>query len=145
MVTTWIVLLEAESDASEDPIDLAALETLMEMMHTEHVVAIHSPHRYALQLQIDSQSAAAAVFSVTSRWEGMVRRLGLSGWRLQRLELVTPEEFARDLASADGGDSPSSGGTTRSSPSLVLLQGGLGATTHITAMESKPLSPLRAN
>ena len=145
MATTWIVLLEAEGDESRKPMDQATLQEFMATMETEGVIAVHSPHRYALQLQIESDSAAAAVFTVTSRWEAMVRGRGFSDWRLQRLELITPEEFARDLASADGIDLPCLEGNQRTQSPLVLLQGGLGGDCRTTARKRPTRSPLSMN
>jgi len=73
----------------------------MAAMAGDQIVGLHDPYRYAIQWRMVSASPAEALFTATSRWAEAVRDLGLDGWTLERTEVLTLEEFARDRALAE--------------------------------------------
>jgi len=98
---SWFVLLEAAGDPAGTAIDAGTLAEMMELMACEHIVGLHDPFRYAIQLRIAAASPAEALFHASAQWQDAVGRLGLDWWPLQRCEVLTPAEFDRDQTHAD--------------------------------------------
>ena len=94
----WIVLLEATDERGSSVIEVEALRRLMDAVSDGHVTALYNPRRYSLQFRVDSLTAAEALSAAVFRWNEAVTRLGLPGWDLARAEVLTPEEFDRELA-----------------------------------------------
>ena len=100
----WVVLLEATDEHGSSVFDVDDLRRLIDAVADGEqggggdVTALYNPRRYALQLRVAAGTAAEALFSAAARWGDAVRRLQLPVWDLARAEVLTPEEFAREMA-----------------------------------------------
>ncbi|MDQ6727760.1 MAG: PAS domain S-box protein, partial [Actinomycetota bacterium] len=100
MDTEWIVVLEAYDESGTAPIEVAALQRLMQELTDARPAALFDPHRYALQVRLTGGAPAEALFVAAARWKSAVGALGLPAWPLCRAEVLTSSEFDRDLETA---------------------------------------------
>ncbi len=101
MDETWVVLLEAAADEGGGTIARDQLERLFNAVNPgPWGGALHSPHRYALQVTTVGSGPAEALVDVLSRWSDAARRLDLPVWKLVRTEVFTPEELEREYDGA---------------------------------------------
>ena len=109
MAEMWFVLLEAEDDGSGTHVtsdDVARL--LAALRPGPDGRALYCSDRYALQLAVRAEGPGEAVSTSLEKWERAVLRLGLSAWKVVRLEILTEAEYQQDLEQADPQGAPSS-------------------------------------
>ncbi|MGH9279848.1 MAG: hypothetical protein ACRD12_17330, partial [Acidimicrobiales bacterium] len=70
---------------------------LRAMEPNPRALALHSDDRYALQIDVQAATPADALDWVLSRWNLAVSQVRLPAWEVVRTEVLTPEEFERDL------------------------------------------------
>jgi hypothetical protein len=95
--TKWVVVLEAACG-----IDDWSLHQMLEVLSDSQAVALHSPDRYAIKLEIAARAYADALFVASERWRsahGAVRQ-PLS--EVVRAEVVSQQEFERECQMASG-------------------------------------------
>jgi PAS domain S-box-containing protein/diguanylate cyclase (GGDEF)-like protein len=68
-----------------------------------HPAALHSAERCAVRLDVKARSGAEALSWAIVQWQQAAADLGLPEWAIVRAEVLTPEEFQRDLQDADAG------------------------------------------
>lgn len=93
-------MLEACDESGRTTVGMAALQRLMRELRDAQPIALHDPHRYALQVRLAGVHPAEALVDAVARWGEAVARLGLPDWPLCRAEVLTLEEFDRDLETA---------------------------------------------
>ena len=93
----WMVLLEAVPSARTSLIDCDTADALLSALGVEHVGALHRPDRVAVQVSVSAADVAAALTVVLSRWRRAAAHVRLHDWEVVRAEVLTPEEFERDL------------------------------------------------
>ncbi|MGH9279054.1 MAG: PAS domain S-box protein [Acidimicrobiales bacterium] len=99
----WMILVEAAKSAVARAIDENEVERLLRAVDPRPgAAALHCADRYALQVEAEGSTADDALRSALSRWAAAVCRLRLPAWELVRAEVLTPEEFERDLQQIDG-------------------------------------------
>lgn len=99
-VGAWVVILEAIGDVAHPPLTPAVLADLIDALDA-HPRALHTSRRCSLQLLSDAPDQADALEGALGRWNGAMEELRLGGWQVERAEVLTPEEFERDLADDD--------------------------------------------
>lgn len=97
MDARWIVVLEAAGGADAAPFGTDSLRHLLEELGEHDPTVLHDVDRYALQVRIDAETAAEALFFAVARWRHAVRTLGLPVWALARAEVMTVDEYEADL------------------------------------------------
>lgn len=102
----WVVLIEATDEGGDSEIDVDALTNLVGALGDLEVTSLHHPDRYAIQLNVDGPTVADAVAAALSRWSGAVEIVGLRPWDVARVEVLSTQEFARDLELADHPSAP---------------------------------------
>lgn len=93
----WVVLVEATDEKGGSTIELQDVERLVDMLDDATISALYHPHRYGIQLNIDAPTAAEAVTVALGRCTKAAQLAGLPRWDLARVELLSTEEFAREL------------------------------------------------
>jgi hypothetical protein len=91
----WVVILEAAAVASAVLIDSSATETMLRALGDGSTVALHSPDRIALQLNIVESDVEKAFYAAIQRWRRATQPVLPRGWSLVRCEIVTREELDR--------------------------------------------------
>ena len=99
----WMVLIEAADDQTEARMDAAAFRRMMTSWGGPPPTGLYSPSRYALQVSVKASDPQSALVAAVGHWAAARRRAGVPDWPLVRAEIVTPDEFERDLLSADPG------------------------------------------
>ena len=94
---SWVVVLETARRPGSPAIGGTTLDALLDIMACGQIKFLGVRNRYAMQFRVTSQTPADALFVATARWAYGVRTLGLEGWELARMEVVTPEAFDRQL------------------------------------------------
>ena len=97
----WMVLLEAADERARTTIDAAAFRRLVTAWAAAPPGVLYSPSRYALQVAVVAQEPQSALAAAMGLWSDALRRAGLPRWQLVRAEVVTPDEFERDLQAED--------------------------------------------
>src|SRR3954463_15465138 len=109
----WVVVLEADASAPR-AIDERGLQRLLRVLSAMRPVALHSPQRYALQVQLEASSHGEALDRAVAGWRAALSRLGLPAPRLIRAEVLTLDEFDAECSRACGNGaaaaSPAAGG-----------------------------------
>ncbi len=101
MAGHWIVLLEASDPSGDSPIRIHALQRLLAQFSSAQAVGLYNPHRYALQLTVAADDPSSALASALGRWRRAAGELDLPRWTVCRTEVMTGEEFDRDLRLTD--------------------------------------------
>ena len=96
-----MVLLEAADERSRTVIDAAAFRRLVTAWAAAPPGVLYSPSRYALQVAVVARDPQSALAAAMGLWSDALRRAGLPRWQLVRAEIVTPDEFERDLHAED--------------------------------------------
>jgi diguanylate cyclase (GGDEF)-like protein/PAS domain S-box-containing protein len=94
----WVVLLEAAAEYDHETLPPVAVERLMQTLSDHQPTIVCHERRCSVQLQVEAGSGAEALFGASARWRDATRNLGLPLWPLARAEVLTLEEFRRDLA-----------------------------------------------
>ncbi len=97
----WVVVLEVAATSTHQVMRREDLHALLEAMSDHEPSALFHPSRYALQLRVLSASPAAALSSAMSLWTEAVGAVDLPPWGLVRAEVLTHEEFEREVFSLD--------------------------------------------
>lgn len=97
----WMVLLEAADERARAAIDAAAFRRLVTAWAAAPPTVLFSPSRYALQVAVVARDPQSALVAAMGLWSDALRRAGLPKWQLVRAEIVTPDEFERDLQAED--------------------------------------------
>lgn len=96
----WVVLVEAASTSFSGEIDYPTLSRLLEAMEDAEPVALHSVHRYAVQLKVTAENPVEALSSALSRWTEAVHSVGAPAWEAVRAEVMTKAELEHELQMA---------------------------------------------
>lgn len=120
---TWVVVLEATSAPASRGIGRGDVRALIEVLEA-HPAALHSQDRCAFQLPIAASTQAEALYAALSHWDEAFARLELAPWEIVRAEVLTSEEFERDVESfrsslEDGGISSEPGEPEDSAEELI--------------------------
>ena len=122
----WIVLVEATSAPPSDHLEQPTLTRLLEAVQDTEPVALHSRHRYAVQLKVRAGNPADALSSALSRWTEAIQTAGAPIWEVVRAEVMTKAELELELhlAAAEGGtdELPFTAGGSGSEGSAVAEQ-----------------------
>jgi GGDEF domain-containing protein len=100
----WVVILEADARAPDGMLDEFGLRRLLEALPNVCPVGLHSPERYALQVQVVAHGEAEALGLAVAHWRAALEKLGIRNSRLIRAEVLTQEEFQRDCDLAYTGE-----------------------------------------
>ncbi len=98
-VQEWIVLVEVTDERNGSTIAAEDVERLVDVLDDPSVSALYHPQRYAIQLSIDAPSVAEALTSALERLGDAAAACSLPRWDLARVEVLSTEEFARELGS----------------------------------------------
>ena len=98
-----MVLLEAADDRGRTTLGASSFRRLVDSWPPPQPTSLYSPNRYALQVPVQACDPPAALASAMWLWKDVLRRTGLPDWQLVRAEVLTPEEFERDLAAGESG------------------------------------------
>jgi hypothetical protein len=95
----WVVLLEAIPGrrAGAAPMDVETARTLLRAVGGGDGVALQCPDRVAVQLPITALDAATALATAYRRWRTATRIAGAEGWDVVRAEVMTNQEFQREI------------------------------------------------
>ncbi len=93
----WVVVLEAAGE-----IDDRSLHRVLEALADVHPVALHSPDRYAVQMQIAAGGQAEALFVALARCRSALAAAGQPPTEFVRAEVLSGEEFERECRLAYG-------------------------------------------
>lgn len=96
-----MVLLEAADESPGGGIDAVAFRRMVAAWASTPPAALYSATRYALQVSVGGHDPQEALATALGLWSDALGRVGLPAWRLVRAEIMTPEEFERDLATAE--------------------------------------------
>ncbi len=94
---TWVVHLEAASTEQTGPIDIERVSHLLGALGA-HPVGLYAPGRCLVQLEIASHDPMAALGAAHARWNEALHRLECPPWPIVRNEVLTTDEFERELA-----------------------------------------------
>ena len=100
----WIVLLEAVKSPDAGDVDRETLGRLLQAVGHARPVGLHSSSRYAVQLHVPAVGPLEAVAHALSVWSAALGTTGVAPWELVRVEAMTEEELANELAAAGDGD-----------------------------------------
>ena len=75
---------------------MATIRQLMQRLASMHPTTLYSADSYALQVTVTAGSAPEALFIAVAGWRWAESSLQLPAWRLNRAEVITPEEFERE-------------------------------------------------
>jgi GGDEF domain-containing protein len=97
----WIVLLEAEAGRRDSPLDRSEFGRLVASWAGAVPVTLCSGRRCAVQVPVVASGPQSALAGALRWWHDAVRLSDLPRWELVRVEVVTRDELARELAAAD--------------------------------------------
>lgn len=105
--TAWVIVLESSARLAGGDMDEHLLRRLLEGLGDLQPVGLHSPDRYAVQLQIQAQTHTDALVLAVAHWRTEVQRLIGGDPPLYRAEVMTLEEFEQDCRIAyEGRETP---------------------------------------
>jgi hypothetical protein len=89
--------------SSSDELDETTLSRLLEAVEDAQPVVLHSPHRYAVQLNLRAEDPGDAVRTARLCWKGAIATVGAPTWEVVRAEVMTKAELTHehDLATAE--------------------------------------------
>ena len=82
--------------------DRLAFRRLVDACGAPMPATLFSSDRYVLQMPVRAADAASALSSAIARWQAALRRSGVARWELVRGEVLTSDEFARELDGVEG-------------------------------------------
>jgi diguanylate cyclase (GGDEF)-like protein len=122
----WVVLVEATSTSSSGEVDQSTLSRLLRAVEDAEPVALHSVHRYAVQLTVTAENPLDALSSALSRWSEAVDSVGAPTWEVVRTEVMTKAELEHELylAPATGSvhEAPFNGGGSHGNQRRALAE-----------------------
>ncbi len=95
--TKWVVVLEAAGR-----IDHWSLHQMLEVLSDSQAVALHSPDRYAIQMEIAARACADALMVASERWRSAHRAVRQPLSEVVRAEVLSQQEFERECQWASG-------------------------------------------
>jgi GGDEF domain-containing protein len=116
----WIVLLEAEAGRGGSPLDRSEFGRLVASWAGPAPVTLCSGRRCAVQVPVVAGGPQSALAGALSWWHDALRLSDLPRWELVRVEVVTSDELARELAAADPeGEAPAAVGDRGGPPDAL--------------------------
>lgn len=98
----WVVVLEIAGNSGDPAIELSAFRDLLNAVSDCRPAALHSPDRYALQLCVSADDPQDALQRALGRWQAAAEELALPSWSIASVELLTAEEFTRQVHCEEG-------------------------------------------
>jgi hypothetical protein len=77
--------------------DVETARALLRGMGDEDGIALQCPGRVALHVRLLAPGPVVALATALTRWRTTARTVGPTGWQVVRAEVLTDDEFKRDL------------------------------------------------